>query len=337
MTKTRRAGGNKKKQLESNLWRHRYQPQTLEDYLCTPSFRKQIERWIDGTNDSHLLFESSLPGTGKSTLAKIIANTTSLKVKRINGGKDKSIDIIRDDIFNFICGRSPDGRRKVVILDEFERMSLAAIKASLDLIDDNSHKVRFIATCNNLASITDNEIRGAFKDRFEHVDFMRVHGSDPTERRSLAMDTMKLCEKILSENEVHYDEKAVIQIIKDNVCGPTVRFRNIINTLYKFNGRELTMDALYAPDLELVEILRSANKMDFKSVRKFIAENSGNARGVVKELYNNMGEYFDAGKDNFGDVFILLNECRRDLNDPEDTEIPLAALFFELSNMDVIR
>lgn len=326
-----------KDKIESKLWRHKYKPKTLDDYLCTNSFKQQIERWIDGTNDSHLLFESSLPGTGKSTLAMIIANATSDRVKRINAGKDKSVDIIRDDIYNFISSRSPGKKRKVIILDEFERMSIAAIKAATDMIDDNTSVARFIATCNNFAAIPDLDTRNAFKDRFEHVDFMRIHEGDSSERKTLAANTLKLCEHILKDNNVEYDRKAVIQIIKDNVCGPTVRFRNIINTLYKFNGRELTLDALNAADLELIDVLQSANSMDFKDVRKFIAENAGNSRGIVKELYNNIGEYFDYSKDNFGDVFLVLNECRKDLNDPEDPEIPLAAMFFELSNMGVIK
>lgn len=335
MTQRRRIKGFKH-YAESNLWRHKYEPQTLDDYLCTNSFRKLIDSWIDGTVDSHLLFESSSPGTGKSSLAKIIAYSTSSTVKIINGGKDRGIDVVRDEIYNFISSRSADGRRKVVIINEFEKMHPDALKAALSPIDDWTKYARFIVTCNNFSSIPNADIRDAFKDRFDHIDFMKVHGTDKDEKKALIIKTMKFCEHLLKINEVEYEKKALIQVIKDNFAGPTVRFRSIVNTLYKNSVRGLTLENLYAPDLELQEILTCANKMDFRTVRKFVAEHSGNARGIVKELYDNMHNYFKLDSDNFGDVFIVLNDCRSDLNDPEDTEIPLSNMFFVLSSMGVI-
>ena len=323
-----------RKKLEDNIWWIKYRPTTLNDYICTEAFREKIDLWMNGTNDSHLLFESSLPGTGKTSLAKIIAYNTSDFVKEFTG-KDRGIDLIRDDIFNFVSKRST--KRKVVILDEFERMSLDAIKALISLTVDYAKHARFICTCNNLAEIKDPITRDAFKNRFQHVDFMKVYDTDANERNKMAMRMFEIGSNLLQENNIPFEKQALIQIIKRNFVGPTIRFRSIIQTLYEYSGLELTMDALQAPSLELTEILKATNKMDFKIVRSFIAENAGNARGILKELYNNMPEYFNSNNDNFGDVFIILNDCRRDLNDPEDPEIPLAALFWELSNMDVIR
>jgi replication-associated recombination protein RarA len=56
------------------LWTEKYRPNTVENYVFTdPEQRQTVESWIKDGIIPHLLLSGS-PGTGKTTLAKILIN-----------------------------------------------------------------------------------------------------------------------------------------------------------------------------------------------------------------------------------------------------------------------
>ena len=60
--------------MKNNLWVEKYRPSKVEEYVFVDSQQKQtVEHWIKEESIPHLLL-SGEPGTGKTTLAKVLIN-----------------------------------------------------------------------------------------------------------------------------------------------------------------------------------------------------------------------------------------------------------------------
>ena len=91
------------------LWTEKYRPKLLKDYVVRDeNQRQQIQGWIRDGAIPHLLF-SGAPGTGKTTLAKVLfqeLNVDPYDMLEINASRENSVDTVRDKIINFEIGRA---------------------------------------------------------------------------------------------------------------------------------------------------------------------------------------------------------------------------------------
>jgi len=132
------------------LWVEKYRPKTIDGYVFRDEDQKnQVESWIKEKSIPHLLF-SGPPGTGKTTLAKILINQLGIDnfdVKEINASRDNGVDYIRETIEGFVQ-TMPFGDFKVVLLDEADYLSANAQAVLRGLMEKYSSTARFILTCN---------------------------------------------------------------------------------------------------------------------------------------------------------------------------------------------
>jgi DNA polymerase III delta prime subunit len=136
-----------------NLFVEKYRPRQLEDIVLTPEERAYFESLKSKEEIPNILFAGS-PGTGKTTLSKIIAtDILDCQYLYINASDENGIDTIRSKVIGFASTKSLDGKLKIVLFDECDALTLDSQKALRNVIEEYSHNTRFIFTCNYLFKI----------------------------------------------------------------------------------------------------------------------------------------------------------------------------------------
>ena len=136
-----------------NLFVEKYRPRKLEDIVLTPEEKAYFESLKTKDEIPNLLFAGN-PGTGKTTLSKIIAtDILDCQYLYINASDENGIDTIRSKVIGFASTKSLDGKLKIVLFDECDALTLDSQKALRNVIEEYSENTRFIFTCNYLFKV----------------------------------------------------------------------------------------------------------------------------------------------------------------------------------------
>ena len=128
------------------LWVEKYRPTTLEEYVGNETIKNKIADYLKQGSIQNLLFHG-VAGTGKTTLAKLIAKNLNCDLLYINASDERGIDTIRDKIIPFASSMSFSGV-KIVILDEADYITPQAQATLRNTIEACSNTTRFIFRSN---------------------------------------------------------------------------------------------------------------------------------------------------------------------------------------------
>jgi replication factor C small subunit len=298
---------------EHTLFVEKYRSKTLEDYVGNEQIKTTVAKYIEQNDIQNLIFYGG-PGTGKTTLAKLIIGNIDCDYLYINASDERGIETIRDKVQGFASSASFKPL-KVVILDEADFLTIQAQASLRNIIETFSRTTRFILTCNYIERIID-----PLQSRCQVLKIV------PPSMKDVARHVAG----ILDKENIQWDKEALGTIVKQFY--PDVR--KILGTAQLStvdNALKLDKSILVANNYTAQVINELKTSKDWKAIRQIIADsNTNDFEGLFKELYDNVSEYASGSE---GVVTIILEEYQYHANFRIDKEINIMACIAKITQV----
>jgi replication factor C small subunit len=291
-----------------NLWVEKYRPEVLEQYISNESIKNKVEDYLQQGSIQNLLLHG-VAGTGKTTLAKLIANNLNCDLLYINASDERGIDTIREKIIPFASSLG-FGDIKIVILDEADYITPQAQATLRNTMESFSGNTRFILTCNYLERII-----SPLQSRCQTFEIK------PPSKQDVAWRCVDICKN----EKVDIDNIALKTIV--NAHYPDIR--KIINTIQgSVVNHVVKLDkSTLKDDLndQVITLLISNSKLS--DIRQVLADSgSREFDGIFRALYDNLDKFTM----NKGAAILIIAKYQYEYTFVLEKEICIAAMLNEL-------
>ena len=273
---------------ENSLFVEKYRSKVLDEYIGNEQLKQIVSQYINNNDIQNLLLYGT-PGTGKTTLAKLIVNNINCDFLYINASDERGIDTIRDKVQGFASSASFKPL-KIIILDEADFLTIQAQASLRNIIETYSRTTRFILTCNYLERIID-----PLQSRCQVLKIT------PPSKKEVAQHVAN----VLDQEDINYENFNIAFIVNKHY--PDIR--KILNTcqVNTVDG-ELVIDTSILTSSNykdaILKELKTPSKNSFKNIRQVLADsNLDDFEEIYRFLYDNLDEY---GKDDLTKVSIII-------------------------------
>lgn len=302
------------------LWVEKYRPKELDQFVLSDYVRSQVKKWISDGIFPHLILHGDY-GTGKTSLVKFLISKFDCDVYEVNASKIKGIDLIRDEITNFLNVVS-FSKFKVVVFHEGENLTPQAQEALKEDLELNSDDTRIVFTTNHA-----ERIDGALASRCLSVHVEPSDPKDVAERIKYILD---------KENVVVPDEQKqkLWKLVKDSF--PDIRkvIKTVQNSVFDDGTLKLGTVDDFSEFSKIKDILSKTKKTSNKpkilqELRKIVnVIPNGALKGIYGFLFSNLSDIYNNEQYYFSVPVIARYQYQSSFD--VDIEINVVAMLQEL-------
>lgn len=266
-----------------HMLEQKYRPQTIEECVLPKKDKDMFNKIIKSGELPHIILHSERPGTGKTTIAKILCEQMNVEYIFVNGA-DAKIDYIRENFPSFASSSSLNGKRKkAIIIDEFDRRDLVESQKYLrSFLEAYSHNCSVIITGNDL-----NAFIEPLKDRCRVIGFGTPTKKDePEMMKNMVKRLFEIC---ANENVVIEDKRAIALLVKNTFPS----FRKTMVTLDQYISKYGKIDVGVADEIlnnrsDIDEVIEALKNKNFRDLRAISAKNTHDFANFVTTLCNEL-------------------------------------------------
>lgn len=304
--------------IEETIWAERYRPKTIDECILPEKTKEEFKQYVKNADFPNLIM-SGPAGIGKTTLAKALVTEIGGDFIVINASMNGNIDTLRNDIQSFASSISFSGGIKAVIFDEADYLTPNTQAALRGFMQEFSKNCRFIFTCNFKNRILE-PIR---ESRCVDVNFKISREQRPELAKQFVI---RAC-KILDENNIDYDKKAVGAVVLKYFPD----FRKVLVELqrYAVHGQIDSGILSNLSEQGMKQLIGYLANKEFTNMRKWVAENhTGDSIELFRQLYDTAHYYMD--KASVPQLVLIISKYQYQEAFVADKEINLAACLTEL-------
>jgi len=268
-------------ELKNSAWTEKYRPAKLADVILPDEIKNNINSKFERNSFQNMIFHSGSPGTGKTTVARVIPAEHGCDYMFVRSASESRLDLI-DAIASYGMQMSVNEKPRFVVIDEGDRVpgsNINAFYAALQpLIEATTDTLRFIITCNHLHLIPEAVRSRCIPVSFAHNDKSIKKAMWKRLNEIAKIETDKVGGKV--------NEDTMIQIAKINFPDMRAMLNQMQYNFDSHNGSiegdisTITLDHIKA----LWELIKEND--DILPVRKYYTEYISDLNGIFLPLLN---------------------------------------------------